>query len=168
MNNHRGEPLKITGEIPVSLNLLSTVNGFTILYMKVKGLFYVLIGLSWVFIQSPSREAGLAWIDGLTSPMVGVVWCVAGLVSITAAFIKSPKAKRLGFFVLIIVPILLGLYFFISWSLYFLPFAVSDGYQRGGVTTTSYWAYGASAYIMARIHASSSGGIEDTSKGVHP
>lgn len=168
MNSHKGEPLKITGEIPVSLNLLSVVNGLSVTYLKVKGLFYLLIGLTWIFFQSPSREAGLAWSNTFTPLLTGIVWVVAGISSIAVAYFGSHAAKRMGFFVLIIVPTLIGFLFLISWVIYILPFTQLPGYHRAGVTTASYWAYSASAYIMGRIYAFSSGGIEDNPPGDRP
>lgn len=165
MSSHKGEPLKITGEIPVSLNLLSVVNGISVDYLRVKGFFYFLIGLTWIFFQSPSREAGLAWIDFLTPTAVGIIWLVSGVISVITGFIESPKIRRLGFFVLIMIPGILGFYFLCSWFIYVLPLIESNGYQRGLVTTISYWAFSCSAYIMARVYSSSYGGIESTNKG---
>lgn len=166
MNSHRGEPPKITGEIPVSLNLLSVVNGLSVTYMKVKGLFYLIIGTTWLFIQSPAREAGLAWLDFLTPWMVGILWVLSGIIAVFSAFFGSHASKRLGFFVLIITPTVIGAYFLISWMIYLTPLLESEGYERGVVSTASYWAYAASAYVMARIYASSSGGIEHNTRGV--
>lgn len=168
MNNHRGEPLKITGEIPVSLNMLSVVNGLAVMYMKVKGLFYLVIGLTWIFFQSPSREAGLEWIDFISPQMVGVVWSLAGVISIYTAFFGSHRARRIGFFVLIVVPTIIGFYFLISWLIFITPFFDVPGYERAGISVASYWAYSASAYVMSRIYVESSGGIEDVPRGVHP
>lgn len=168
MNNHRGEPLKITGEIPVSLNMLSVVNGLAVTYMKVKGLFYLLIGTTWIFFQSPSRTAGLEWAYFITPQMVGVMWFFAGAISIFTAFFGSHRARRIGFFVLIVVPTVIGFYFLISWLIYITPFFDVPGYERAGISVASYWAYSASAYIMSRIYVESSGGIEDNQRGVRP
>lgn len=168
MNSHKGEPLKITGEIPVSLNMLSVVNGLAVTYMKVKGLFYLLIGITWIFFQSPSREAGLEWADFLSQQMVGITWVAAGSISIFTAFFGSHRARRIGFFVLIVVPTVIGFYFLISWLLYITPLPDNPGYERAGISVASYWAYSVSAYIMSRIYVESSGGIEDNPKGVRP
>lgn len=168
MNSHKGEPLKITGEIPVSLNLLSVVNGLAVSYMKLKGSFYILIGLTWLFIQSPSRQASLAWSDHVTPIVVGALWIATGLVSVYSAYWGSHRLKRVGFFALIITPTLLGFYFLISWIIYLIPFIEVEGYQRAGASTAVYWAYSVSAYVMSRIYVSSSGGIEGTPKGVRP
>lgn len=166
MNSHKGEPLKITGEIPVSLNLLAVVHGLSIDYMKLKGLFYVLIGLTWVLFHSPSREAGLAWSNMLSSDLVGSIWIATGAIAIGTAYFGSHSARRVGFFALIVTPTLLGFYFMISWVAYMLPFIQVTGYQRGGVNTASYWAYSVSAYVMARIYTFTSGGVELDTKAV--
>jgi len=148
--------------------MLSVVNGLSVLYMKVKGFFYILIGLTWLFYQSPTREAGIAWSDFLTPITVGILWITAGAIAIVTAFLKSHAGRKVGFFVLILVPVLLGSYFLISWLAYITPIFETSGYQRGVITTASYWAYGASAYIMGRVYAFSSGGIEDNARGVRP
>lgn len=168
MNSHKGEPLKITGEIPVSLNMLSVVNGLAVTYMKVKGLFYFLIGITWIFYQSPAREAGLEWAAFISPRMVGIIWVVAGGISIFTAFFGSHRARRIGFFVLIVVPTVIGFYFLISWLIYITPFFDIPGYERAGISVASYWAYSVSAYITSRIYVETSGGIEENPKGVRP
>lgn len=158
MNSHKGESVKITGEIPVSLNLLAIVNGLSISYLKVKGFFYIAIGLTWLAFQSPSRIAGLAWIDFLAPNTVGMVWISAGLVSIFSGFYGSDRMKRVGFAALIAVPALFSIYFFISWLIYILPVIAAPGYERGLATTASYAAFSASAYLMAKIYTYSNSG----------
>ena len=160
MSSSKKEPSPVTGEIPATLDFLTKVNSLAVQYLRVKGLFYVVIGLTWLIFRSPSREAGLAWVDFLTSSGVGSIWLGAGLISMIAGFSRVQGVKRVGFFVLIVVPTLLGFYFLMSWVIYLLPFIDSEGYQRGGVTTASYWAFSASAYIMSRIHTFSSMGDE--------
>lgn len=160
MSSSKKEPSPVTGEIPATLDFLTKVNSLAAQYLRVKGFFYVVIGLTWLIFRSPSREAGLAWVDFLTSNGVGVIWVGAGLISIIAGFSRTQGVKRIGFFVLIVVPTLLGFYFLMSWVIYLLPFIDTEGYQRGGVTTVSYWAFSASAYIMSRIHTFSSMGGE--------
>lgn len=160
MSSSKKEPSPVTGEIPATLDFLTKINGLAVQYLRVKGFFYVVIGLTWLLFRSPSREAGLAWADFLTSNGVGVIWVGAGLISMIAGFSKAQEVKRIAFFVLIVVPTLLGFYFLMSWVIYLLPFIHTQGYQRGGVTTVSYWAFSASAYIMSRIHTFSSTGGE--------
>lgn len=152
MSNHKGEPAKETGEIPVSLGFLSVINRLTNLYLLIVGLFYVLIGATWVLFQSPSRMAGIDWFNFLTSDMVGGVWVVSGLLSIIASFRVSHPFKQLGFFMLILTPTLMGMYFFMSWLIYVLPWISNQGYERAGVTTISYWTYSTAALIVARIY----------------
>ena len=165
MSSSQKEPSPVTGEIPATLDFLTKVNSLAVQYLRVKGLFYVVIGLTWLIFRSPSREAGLAWIDFLTANGVGVIWVGAGLISIIAGFSRAQGVKRIGFFVLIVVPTLLGFYFLMSWVIYLLPSIDTEGYQRGGVTTASYWAFSASAYIMSRIHTFSSTGGEPNRGG---
>lgn len=142
-----------TGEIvaPVSLDALNVAHTITMQYMKIKGLFYVLIGATWIAFQSPSRLAGIEWLDVLTPTLVGLIWVVPGLISVISGFTRSKAFHRLGWFFLIFIPAILGGYFFISWVIYLLPFIDAPGYERAGITTVSYWAYSASAYLMARI-----------------
>lgn len=149
------EPAPVTGELPVSLNILSVVNRLSISYLRIKGFFYILQGLTWIVYYSPSREAGLAWINVLKPDIVGIAWVLAGALSLITSFVGSERMKRLGFFALIVLPTILGFYFLISWLAYILPFIVVEGYQRGGITTAVYWAFAASAYLMARIHSAS-------------
>lgn len=153
----------VTNEIPVSLDRLALIHKLTHQYMRIKGLFYVLIGLTWVVVQSPSRLAGIEWLDILSPTGVGVIWIVGGFVPIIASYTRADRLKQLGWFMLIFVSALFGAYFFISWLIYYLPFVEAEGYQRGAVTTVSYWAYSASAYIMALIHSYTKGAVE----GVH-
>ena len=137
---------KRTGEIviPVSLDSLALVHRITLSYMRIKGMFYALIGATWIIFQSPSRLAGIEWLDILSPTMVGLMWLIPGVACMALSWIKSFKLHRVAWFLLILIPALLGGYFFISWALYFLPVNV-PGYQRGGITTVSYWAYSASA-----------------------
>lgn len=165
MSHHRGEPAKTTGEIPVSLNLLSVVNRLAITYLSVKGLFYVLTGLTWLIFQSPSRAAGIAWVDFLTPQGVGVVWISSGLISIIVSFLKNPRAHRIGYVLLIATPTLVGLYFLISWLIYVTPWVEAPGYERGLATTVSCGAFAASAYLFARVYTFSQGGLIVAGRG---
>lgn len=158
-----------TGEIvaPVSLDALRTVHTATKHYMKVKGFFYILIGLSWIIFTSPGRIAGIAWIDILTPDLVGVFWLVPGLISSLIGFTSSERLHRLAWFLLVFIPTLMGAYFFISWAVYLLPGFSAPGYERAGITSVSYWAYSASAYIMARISVLTASAVPEAKGGVH-
>lgn len=159
--NEEEEARTVTSEIPVSLDRLALIHKVTLHYMKVKGMFIALIGLTWLVFQSPSRLAGIEWIGGLSSEMVGVIWIVGGLTAVSAGFHSNERLRRLGWFMLIFIPTVMGAYFFISWLLYIIPFESITGYDRGGITTLSYWAFSASAYLMSRISLLSEGVIEE-------
>lgn len=161
--NEEEEVPTVTNEIPVSLDRLALIHRVTLRYMKVKGMFLALIGVTWIVFQSPSRMAGIEWIGGLSSEMVGAVWIIGGLTGVAAGFHNNERLRRLGWFMLIFVPAVMGAYFFISWILYILPFGTIAGYGRGGITTVSYWAFSASAYLVSRISSLSEGATE----GVH-
>lgn len=157
MNSHRSEPAKETGEIPVSINVLAIVYGITLRYLRVKGLFYILIGFSWIIFRSPSRMAGISWLNILDSIGVGCIWTAGGVAAVVTSYMTHERLPRLGYFALILIPVVMGSYFLVSWILYVTPFIEVHGYSRAGITTVSYWAYGASAYLMAQVHSFSSG-----------
>lgn len=165
MNSHRSEPAKDTGEIPVSLNMLAMIYSFTIRYLRIKGLFYVLIGLTWIFFRSPSRLAGISWLSFLTEIHVGLFWIVGGIVPFVASYFKHERARKLGFFLLVFVSAVMGAYFAVSWMAFYIPFISTEGYSRAGITTVSYWAYSISAYLMAHIYALTSGASQFTEPG---
>ena len=165
MNSHRSEPAKVTGEIPVSLNILAMIYDITIRYLRVKGLFYVLIGLTWIFFRSPSRMAGISWLSFLTETHVGLFWIVGGIVPLIVSYFKNERARKLGYFLLVFVSAVVGAYFAVSWVAFHIPFISTEGYSRAGITTVSYWAFSASAYLMAHIHALSSGASKFTDPG---
>lgn len=149
----RQEPDPITGEVPVSLTIMASINIITTYYLKIKGIFYILIGLSWLLIASPSRLEGIEWLSFLTSDMVGWAWLFAGILSSGSGFIKSDGFRRLGFFMLILIPAVIGGYFLVSQIIAQLNPESAVGYDRAAITSVSYWAYSASAYLMARIYA---------------
>lgn len=167
MNSHRSEPAKETGEIPVSLNILAMIHDITVRYLRVKGLFYVLIGLTWIIFESPSRLAGISWLSFLTETHVGLVWIVGGIIPFVASYFKHERARKLGFFFLVFVSAVMGAYFAVSWVAFYIPFINTEGYVRAGITTVSYWAYSASAYLMAHIYALSSGASQFNESGGH-
>lgn len=157
MNSHRSEPAKDTGEIPVSLNILAMINDVTVRYLRLKGLFYVLIGLTWIIFQSPSRLAGISWLSFLTETHVGLFWIIGGAVPIVVSYFNHERARKLGFFLLVFVTAVMGAYFAVSWVAFYIPFISTEGYSRAGITTVSYWAFSVSAYLMAHVYALSSG-----------
>lgn len=93
MNSHRSEPAKDTGEIPVSLNMLAMIYDITIRYLRIKGLFYVLIGLTWIVFRPPSRLAGISWLSFLTEIHVGLFWIVGGIVPFVASQFTEPGGR---------------------------------------------------------------------------
>lgn len=151
----------VTSEIPVSLDRLALIHRITLRYMRVKGLFLAMIGCTWVVFQSPSRLAGIEWIYGLDGTMVGALWIFGGLSAVVTSYFRNQNLRQWGWFMLIFVPALVGAYFFISWILYLVPVASITGYGRGGITTISYWAFSASAYLMSRVSALSEGASHD-------
>lgn len=153
MDDRNEEVETLTGEIPIDLEASSRVNDLTIWYLKIKGLFYILIGITWVVFQSPGRLAGIEWVEFLTGNMVGIIWIVSGVIPIVVSFIDRDKAHRLGFFLLIVTPMVLGSYFFISWIISYVPAMEQLGYNRAGIVTVSYWAYSASAYLVSRVYS---------------
>ena len=165
MNRHRSEPAKTTGEIPVSLNILAMINDITVRYLRAKGLFYVLIGLTWIIFRSPSRLAGISWMSFLTETHVGLFWILGGIIPIVASYSNHERARRLGFFFLVFVSAVMGAYFAVSWLAFYIPFISTEGYSRAGITTVSYWAFSVSAYLMAHIYALSSGASKFTDPG---
>ena len=165
MNSHRSEPAKITGEIPVSFNILAMIHDITVRYMRAKGLFYVLIGLTWVIFRTPSRLAGISWLSFLTETHVGLFWIIGGVVPIVVSYFNHERARKLGFFLLVFVSAVMGAYFAVSWLAVYLPFISTEGYARAGNTTVAYWALSVSAYLMAHIYALSSGASKFTEPG---
>lgn len=147
----------VTNEIPVSLDRLALIHRITLRYMRVKGFFIGLIGVTWFVFQSPSRLAGIEWIYGLDAPTVGAFWVLGGLSSIVTSYLSNDDLRQFGWFMLIFVPTVMGAYFLISWILYLIPIGSLTGYGRGGITTISYWAFSASAYLMSRVSALSKG-----------
>lgn len=165
MNSHRSEPAKDTGEIPVSFKMLSMIYDITIRYLRVQGLFCVLIGLTWILFRSPSRLAGISWLSFLTEIHVGFFWLVGGIVPFVASYFKHERARNLGFFLLVFVPGVMGAYFAVSWVAFHIPFISTEGYSRAGITAVSYWAYSISAYLMAHIYTLTSGSSQFTEPG---
>lgn len=157
MITHGSKPTKDTGEIPVSLNILAMIHEITVRYLRVKGLFYVLIGLTWIIFETPSRLAGISWLSFLTETHVGLFWIVGGAVPFIVSYFNHVRARKLGFFLLVFVSAVMGAYFAISWAAFYIPFIITEGYARAGITTLGYWAFSASAYLMAHIYALSSG-----------
>ena len=157
MNSHKSESSKDTGEIPVILNILAIINDMTIRYLRVKGLFYVLIGLTWIVFESPSRLAGILWLSFLTETHVGLFWIVGGVIPIVVSYFNHTRARKLGFFLLVFVSAVTGAYFAVSWVAFYIPFISTEGYSRAGITTVSYWGFSVSAYLMAHVYALSSG-----------
>lgn len=153
MDDRNEEVETLTGEIPIDLDVSSRANDLTIWYLKIKGLFYILIGITWVVFDSPGRLAGIEWVDFLTGNMVGLTWIVSGVIPIVVSFIDRDRAHRLGFFLLIVTPMVLGSYFLISWIISYVPGMGHIGYDRAAITTVSYWAYSASAYLVSRLYS---------------
>lgn len=135
------------------LTILDQLHKMSVTYLKIFGFFFIFIGLTYVYFQSPSRIAGLAWLDFLTLPMVGGAWIISGIIVLISAFFGTHKIKRLGFFLLILVPTALGFYFLIGTVAYLIPWTEAVGYRRAGITTVSYWAYAAASYFMSKIHS---------------
>lgn len=165
MNSHRSEPAKDTGEIPVSFNILAMINDVAVRYLRVKGLFYVLIGLTWIIFESPSRIAGISWLSFLNETNVGLFWIVGGVVPFVVSYFNHVRARKLGFFLLVFVSAVMGAYFAVSWVVFYIPFIITEGYARAGITTVSYWAFSVSAYLMAHVYALSSGASQITDTG---
>lgn len=141
----------------MSFNILSMIYDITIRYLRVNGLFYVLIGLTWIIFESPSRIAGISWISFLTETHVGLFWIIGGTIPFVVSYFNHERARKLGFFLLVFVSAVMGAYFAVSWLAFYIPFIPTEGYVRAGITTVSYWAFSVSAYLMAHIYALSSG-----------
>lgn len=165
MNSHKSEPDKDTGEIPVSLNILAMIHDITIRYLRLKGLFYVLIGLTWIVFESPSRLAGISWLSFLTETHVGLFWIVGGIIPVVVSYFNHERARKLGFFLLVFVSAVMGAYFAVSWLAFYIPFISTEGYSRSGITTVTYWSFSVPAYLMAHIYALSSGASQITDTG---
>lgn len=153
MDDRNEEVETLTGEIPIELDVSSRANDLTIWYLKIKGLFYILIGITWVVFDSPGRLAGIEWVDFLTGNMVGLTWIVSGVIPIVVSFIDRDRTHRLGFFLLIVTPMVLGSYYLISWFISYVPDTGQLGYERASIITVSYWAYSASAYLVSRLYS---------------
>lgn len=153
MDDRNEEVETLTGEIPIELDVSSRANDLTIWYLKIKGLFYILIGITWIVFDSPGRLAGIEWVEFLTGNMVGLTWIVSGVIPIVVSFIDRDKAHRLGFFLLIVTPMVLGSYYFISWMISYVPDTGQLGYDRAVIVSVSYWAYSASAYLVSRVYS---------------
>ena len=165
MNSNRSEPDKDTGEIPVSFNILGMIHNITIRYLRLKGLFYVLIGLTWIIFRTPSRLAGISWLSFLTETHVALFWIVGGIVPIVVSYFNNVRARKLGFFLLVFVSAVMGAYFAISWLAFYIPFISTEGYARAANTAVAYWAFSVSAYLMAHIYALSSGASQFANPG---
>lgn len=121
-------------------------------YLFGKGAFYVFIGITWVIYSTSSRQAGLEWIPVVSDNAVGALWIFSGLVPAIASFLDNVLLKRIGFFLLIVTPTLLGAYFLIAWIAYVIPSdPIGEGSSTGIITTASYWAYAMSAKIFSTI-----------------
>lgn len=136
----------------LSVNVVESLNSLATWYLSIVGGFYTTIGITWIATHSPSRSAGLIWLDFLSPTKIGVLWIISGLLAVAASFFKSNKLNRLAFFLMIMVPGVLGFYFLVSWFLYVTPFIEIDGKYNTIASTVSYWAIAASSYAMARMY----------------
>lgn len=139
-------------DLVLSVNVMQSVNNLTTWYLSIVGMFYLLIGVTWIVFHSPSREAGLVWLDFLSPTATGVIWMVVGLLGVIASCIESHKLNRVAFFLMIMIPGVLGFYFFVSWFLYITPFISIGGTSSTITASVSYWAFSAASYIMARTY----------------
>ena len=136
----------------LSVNVVKSLNSLSTWYLSFVGGFYAVIGITWIFTHSTVREAGLIWIDFLTPNVIGGLWIISGLFSLVASCLDSNKLNRLAFFLMILIPGVLGFYFLVSWFLYITPFVEINGKSNTITSTVSYWTFSSASFAMARVY----------------
>ena len=125
-------------------------------YLTIKGIAFVLIGVSWIIFPSASREAGIDWSPIMTTWGAGAIWIIGGTMGvITGRFF--PTRRSIGFQGLQGVSLLMTLLFLCSSIIGFLPETIiSGGRPASIITAISYGTFWASSVLVA--HMSTAGG----------
>ena len=66
--------------------VIRTLDGKRGSFLLLSGLFYILIGLTYEVVSTPTRSAAFQWLPEAMNPQVlGVVWLVGGGASVVIA-----------------------------------------------------------------------------------
>ena len=120
-------------------------------YLTVKGLAFILIGVSWIIFPSASREAGVNWSPIMTTWGAGAVWIIGGATAVvTGRYI--PTRRSIGFQGIQGASLLMTLLFLCSSIIGFLPEAVIAGGRPASIITAiSYGTFWASSVLVAHM-----------------
>ena len=130
-------------------SIARAITQLTRAYLGAKGIFYVGIGLTWVFIPSGNRVAGVDWLGFVTPQAIGWAWVGAGVIAMLSAhFAEKRRSARPGWVALIVPPTLFGLWFLVAWVQWL---TTGVGAERGIATTVSYFAFAASAFLFSQV-----------------
>lgn len=120
-------------------------------YLTIKGLAFILIGVSWLIFPSASREAGINWSPIMNTWGAGAVWIIGGVMGvITGRFI--PTRRAIGFQGLQGASLLMTLFFLCSSVIGLLPeHVIAGGKPQSIITAISYGTFWVSTVIVAQM-----------------
>lgn len=112
------------------------------------GIGYIVMGGSWILIPSRGRELGVEWLVGVSPPLAGALWIVAGTLALATL---AGASVRLALAALQAVPVFLAFVFLVSTILAWMPdWVIHSGNPTGWVTSVSYLLIAAGPLFAAR------------------
>ena len=124
--------------------VIRTLDGKRGSFLLLSGLFYILIGLTYEVVSTPTRSAAFQWLpEAMTPQVLGVVWLVGGGASVVIALVSrwASRLERVAFAALMFCPLV--------WTLIFVGATIMGTHPNGWLSGVMYGFFASTVWVVA-------------------
>lgn len=123
---------------------ITTLDGKRGSFLLLAGVFYVLIGLTYEVVNTPSRSAAFLWLpESITPQVLGLVWILGGSTAILIAVVSrsAPQIERVAFAALMFCPLL--------WTVIFMGSTLVGTHPNGWLSGIMYSFFASIVWVVS-------------------